>query len=86
MILGDIRDYLKQRQTVSLQDVATHFDLSDESASLAMDYWLKKGKVRVLAATCSSSCGSHCGSAGGQYQWVGQNPVRWFNLDTIRRR
>lgn len=79
MILGDIRDYLKQRNMVTLQDIAAHFDVSEEAARLAVDYWVKKGKVRAIAAACGTSCGSSCGSAGGQYQWIGQTPIRWFH-------
>ncbi len=78
MILGDIRNYLKQRNTVSLQDIAIHFDLSEESAALAVEYWIKKGKVRAIAAACGASCGSSCGSAGDHYQWIEQAPIHWY--------
>jgi len=77
MILGEIRDYLKRRSIASLNDVATHFDVSNESAKLAIEYWIKKGKARAVSAACGSSCGG-CGSATEQYQWIEQIPVRWY--------
>ena len=79
MILGEIRDYLKKRSMATLTDVSTHFDVSDESASLAIDFWVKKGKVRAVQAACGSSCGSSCGSGSKQYQWIEEIPVRWYN-------
>jgi len=77
MILGEIRDYLKKRNIVTLTDVVNHFDVSDESARLAIDYWINKGKAREVAAACGSSCGG-CGSATEQFQWIEQMPVRWY--------
>jgi len=46
MLLGDIRNYLKQRGEATLQDVAIHFDITPDSARFALDYWQGKGKVR----------------------------------------
>ncbi len=84
MMLGEIRDYLQQRGSASLNDVATHFDITPDTAQFALNYWQRKGKVREFAA---ASCGSGgCGgkSCGGtqaatNYEWVKRDvPLRWF--------
>jgi hypothetical protein len=77
MILGEIRSYLKKRNTVTLTDVANHFDVSNESAKLAISYWINKGKAREISASCGSSCGG-CGSSTEQFQWIEQVPIRWY--------
>ena len=69
MKLGEIRNYVKQRGDSSLVDIANHFDISQEAAKLAVDYWIKKGKIKIQGAVCGSSCGG-CGSASNNYQWV----------------
>ena len=77
MKLGGIRNYIKRRGDSSLADVATHFDISQEAAKLAVEYWIKKGKVSTQGAACGSSCGG-CSSASESYQWVNdEHPIRW---------
>ncbi|OQX06689.1 MAG: hypothetical protein BWK73_30310 [Thiothrix lacustris] len=85
MMLGEIRDYLQQRGSASLTDVATHFDITVDTARFALNYWLRKGKVREQAASCGASgCGGN--SCGGtktatHYAWVKRDvPLHWFPL------
>lgn len=85
MKLGEIRNYLKQRGDAPLADVATHFDISKEAAAFALDYWVKKGKVRSHNAESGSACGSSCSSsctknsADENYQWLStETRIRWF--------
>ena len=79
MKLGEIRNYIKARGESSLSDVATHFDISKEAAKLALDYWVKKGKIQVQGASCGSACNA-CGSADERYQWVSnESPIQWFS-------
>ncbi|SEA12520.1 FeoC like transcriptional regulator [Thiothrix caldifontis] len=84
MLLGEIRDYLQQRGSASLQDVATHFDIAPDTAQFALGYWQKKGKVLEQAAGCASGgCdGNNCGSSGGGrvYTWAKREiPLRWVS-------
>lgn len=58
MLLGAIRDYVRQRGTTSLHDVATHFDITEDNALFALNYWQKQGKIRTQAVTCGSGCSS----------------------------
>ena len=69
MMLGEIRDYLRQRETISLGEVINRFDISSEAAKLALEYWVNKGKVNKISAASGSSCGG-CGSGEDNYQWL----------------
>lgn len=83
MLLGDIRHYLKQRGSASLDDIALHFDLSHDAAQFAMAYWQRRGKVSEISqgTACGSSgcdgCGSHS-NAQVLYGWVTRDiPLQW---------
>lgn len=84
MLLGEIRDYLQQRGSANLTEVATHFDIAADTARFALHYWQRKGKIREQAAgTCSSGgCGANsCGGtkAATHYEWVKRDvPLQWF--------
>ncbi|MEB4592232.1 FeoC-like transcriptional regulator [Candidatus Thiothrix sp. Deng01] len=83
MLLGEIRAYLQKYGVASLQDVATHFDITPEAAQFALDYWRRKGKVREQTAVCSTGgCGGkNCGDpkAATTYEWTKRDiPLRWF--------
>ena len=58
MILSDLRDYIKQRQQVSLSDIINHFDTDEQAARAMLDIWIQKGKIHRKMAT--ASCGSNC--------------------------
>lgn len=45
---------MKAREVVSLQDVMLHFDIVTDSAEFALNYWLRKGKIQLKTANCSS--------------------------------
>lgn len=80
MLLGEIRDYLKQRGNASLQDVAIHFDIAPETAELALHYWQKKGKIRAMSTGCGSAgCSSGgCSGTASVYEWTGREiPLQW---------
>lgn len=77
MLLGQIRDYVKHRGTVSLYDVAVHFDISEDTARFALDYWQQKRVIQATTGGCGSSCQS-CSTAAISYQWGQQSvPIRW---------
>lgn len=78
MLLADIRQYLKKRGTASLDEVAIHFYIATDAAKFALEYWVKKGKVTVMGASCGSSCGG-CSSGGDSYQWraITEAPIIW---------
>lgn len=81
MKLGEIRNYIKKRGDAPLSDVATHFDISKEAALLALEYWVKKGKIRVEGAACGNSCGGSCssGSSDENYLWADESSkIHWY--------
>lgn len=83
MILGDIRDYVQKRGSVSLQDIANHFDIALDTVRFAVNYWQKKGKVREQLAGCGSGgcSGKSCGGADTAIiiEWVKRDiPLQWF--------
>jgi hypothetical protein len=73
MILTEVRDYLRDRRHVTLDDVATHFDVDTDLARDLVDRWVRKGRVvcqQPSAAQCSlcDSCKTECLEV---YHWVG---------------
>lgn len=75
--LFDIKDYLKERRLVSVQDVAYHFRISESLAESLIETWVQKGKVKALspssnAGGCSGGCGCGCsgGTAKKMYRWI----------------
>lgn len=89
MLLGDIRQYLQQRGTASLNDVATHFDIAPDTARFALDYWQQRGKVREMPTACGTGgCGGKsCGGngSGAVYEWVKRDiPLKFF-MPSVKR-
>ncbi len=83
MLLGEIRNYIQKRGAASVHDVATHFDIAQDTARFALNYWQKQGKVREQAAGCGTNAcsGKNCGGSGAatNYEWVKRDiPLRWF--------
>lgn len=84
MLLGEIRDYLRQRGSASLVEVATHFDIAADTARFALNYWQRKGKIREHATGNCGSGSCHANGCGGTqtatiYEWVKREmPLRWF--------
>jgi predicted metal-binding protein len=61
MILFKLRDYLQQRKTASLQDLAQHVQSDPEVVRSMLEQWIRKGRVYRIATT-GSQCGNctHC--------------------------
>ncbi len=76
-MLGEIRDYLKQRDAASLHEISVHFDISADTAKLALSYWINKGKVEIINSTCDATCNG-CSGNDPFYRWkISENPVQW---------
>ncbi|HIF53728.1 MAG: FeoC-like transcriptional regulator [Methylococcales bacterium] len=58
MILSDLRDYLKAKKTVTLNELVIHFEMDGDALRGMLVKWIKKGKVRQLAV--GSDCGTTC--------------------------
>lgn len=71
MILQDIKQYVKERQQVTLKDVALHFDKEPETIEAMLAFWVKKGRIQIKPqqVKCGGSCS--CSATEGQdvYLW-----------------
>lgn len=90
MLLGEIRNYLQQRGTASLSDVAAHFDIAPDTASFALNYWQQRGKVREMSTACNSGgCGGKAcnnGGTGTVYEWVKRDiPLKFFMPSAMKQ-
>jgi len=73
MILSDVRDYLKQQQRISLQELANHFDIEADALRGMLAKWIAKGKVKQvdMGAACGTTC-CKCDAAMTEiYEWLG---------------
>lgn len=80
MLLKDIRTYLQQRGTASVEDVAIHFDIAPDTAEFALNYWQNQGKIRTQTASCGAGACGGCSSKGSAvYTWVKKEAtLQWF--------
>ncbi len=71
MILQEVKQYVKKSKQVSLQDIAVHFDKEPETIRGILDFWVRKGRIKLQtqAPSCSGSC--HCTANQSQeiYYW-----------------
>jgi len=82
-MLGEIRNYLRRRGTASLREIAIHLDTPPEAAQLALDYWMKKGKVTIVHPACDTGCTGCPGDKEPLYRWVErERPVRFVIRDS----
>lgn len=72
MILSDVRDYIRRRGQVSLQDLALHFDVEPDALRGMLERWIEKGKVERRSANpaCGSSCSQCQPDTVELYAWV----------------
>ncbi len=72
MILSELKNYLRHRKRVSLNDLAVHFDIDADALRGMLGKWISKGKVKRLPV--DSSCGSSCCKCDPAmielYEWV----------------
>lgn len=84
MLLGEIRDYVKQRGSASLNDISLHFDITQDSVKFAIAYWERKGKIRERSDVgCGTgACGGCASNSTPQtsYEWISRNiPLQWHS-------
>lgn len=72
MILSAIKQYLTSRHTVTLHDLAIHFDTDSEVMRDMLQLWVRKGKIRMIqgGSCCAKGCGRGTCTAAEAYQWV----------------
>lgn len=72
MIVTEVRDYLKQRGTAPLRDMALTFDMEQDALRPIIEQWVAKGKVRKLppGTACAGGCNSCAPETIEIYQWI----------------
>ena len=70
-MLLDIKRYLMERQRVSLQDLALHFDTDADAMRGMLATWIRKGKISKCDAVACGGCSSSCSTAQNEeaYEW-----------------
>jgi len=73
VILLEVKDYIKQRKLVNLQDLALRFQRDPDTMREILGHWLRKGVIHKAAkpAGCGVSCGSCKPSVAEVYCWEG---------------
>lgn len=71
MILAEIRDYIKQQQSVTLENLALHFHCQPDAMHGMLEHWIRKGIIRrhTLETCCKGCAGCHLGSRE-LYEWI----------------
>ncbi len=67
-MLGEIRNYLKRRGGATPGEISAHLGASEQATELALNYWINKGKIRIVTPPCGSCNG--CAGARQLYQWI----------------
>ena len=73
MILSEIKQYFRQQQCLTLQDLALRFDTQPEAMRGMLEHWIRKGKLRreIVKNGCTCSGCPECHSAGLEiYEWI----------------
>ncbi|MDR0246778.1 MAG: FeoC-like transcriptional regulator [Burkholderiales bacterium] len=77
MILMELRDYLKEKNTASLSNAARHFDIPESAIQSMLEHWVRKGCAVIdTGVSCNSDC-SGCN--------VGKNKNRCDSASMICR-
>lgn len=58
MILTELRDYLRLKKRVALNDLVLHFHADADALRGMLSVWISKGKLRKTSA--DSACGTTC--------------------------
>ncbi|WP_310601408.1 FeoC-like transcriptional regulator [Desulfobulbus sp.] len=73
MDLITVKQYLRMRKIVPLQDLAFHFQTEADSIRPLLDIWMKKGKVRKRTGDAATGCKGCCKCDPATievYEWV----------------
>ena len=71
MILSEIKRYVQERQTVTLDDLSAHFQTDREAMREMIEHWIRKGAVKKnMGAACCKRC-THCETPHLEiYEWT----------------
>lgn len=58
MLMISIRDYVKLKGQVDLQNIARHFCLPESAVAQMLNFWIKKGVIKLITLSEQYDCGS----------------------------
>lgn len=58
MLMTSIRDYVQLKGRADLQDIARHFQLPESASAQMLDFWVKKGTIKLISLAEQNSCSS----------------------------
>lgn len=77
MLITSIRDYVQLKGRVNLQDVARHFRLSASATEPMLNFWVKKGVIKLVNNDLFTCAGKQCSAcischltAYPNYVWI----------------
>ena len=72
MNLVQIKEYIKDRKLVPLQDIAFHFKTEVNTVQPMLDIWVRKGKVKKHAGNlgCQNGCCKCDPATITTYEWL----------------
>src|SRR3989338_6563331 len=70
IILIDIKKYLREKQTATLQELAWHFKRDPEMMRQLLSHWIQKGVI--VRAKTPAGCGTRCVQCKPEYAEVYQ--------------
>ncbi len=71
MIMRELKQYIKERKHVQLDEVATHFNMAPSAIEGMLSLYVKKGKIREDKQPHCSGCTSCAKNEGSLfYSWV----------------
>ncbi|ACZ76781.1 MULTISPECIES: FeoC-like transcriptional regulator [Dickeya] len=73
MTLLELRDFVRERKKVSLQDISTAFKADPGVVAGMLEVWVQKGKIRFHQGDAAPKCGGCCGCdkrQGQYYEWL----------------
>ncbi|MBI0006538.1 MULTISPECIES: FeoC-like transcriptional regulator [Gilliamella] len=77
MLITAIRDYIQLQGRANLQDVARHFRLSTSAVEPMLNFWVKKGLIKLIKRDLLTCAGKQCSTciscnldAYASYVWI----------------
>lgn len=59
-----VKQYLQRRGLAPMVDLVNRFDADPDAVGAILDFWIRKGRVRRIAAV-ANDCGSGCSGCSG---------------------
>lgn len=77
MILFEIKNYISDKQRVSLQELSWHFQRDPELMQCMVSHWVRKGVI--TEAEKPAGCGTRCSQCQSEETIVYQERTRSVN-------